>query len=154
VYAENLALHSFVRWLVVALGLVVITRSARALCQGAPFTRTDERLAAAFMAAANTQFLLGVLLWFVTSPLPRVGLTHGLWRTPSLAFFVVAHPSAMVLALGVLHAGRGRLKRLPADVSRHRSWLKTVASAMLVVLIAIPWPALWPFGRPLWRGIS
>ncbi|MFM2416471.1 MAG: hypothetical protein RL385_1194 [Pseudomonadota bacterium] len=153
-YLVNLVGHSFVRWLVLALGFAVVLRSGSALWRGAPFTRADTRLASAFVAAADTQLLLGLGLWFITSPLPDVAFRTGVLHDPSLFFFALAHPSLMTLSLALLHVGRVKLRRTEGDRARHRTWLRYVASAMLLVACAVPWPRIWAFGRPLWRSFE
>ena len=67
-YPVILAIHSLLRWLVVAFGVAAIVKAAAGLSGGTPPTRRDNMLGAGFTGAIDLQMLLGLLLYLVLSP--------------------------------------------------------------------------------------
>ncbi len=64
-------------------------------------------------------------------------------------FWVVEHPTAMLLALVLTHVGRARVRRTDDGALRHRRAAWFFGLAILLVLLGLPWP--WsPVARPLW----
>lgn len=151
-YATILLLHSWLRWGVVGLALLCIGRAAQGWRQLRPFDQRDARRLRLLVAAVDTQLLLGLLLYAVLSPISAAGFTDlgAAMGNSVLRYFVLEHPLAMLLGAAALHVGSARARRWHADPRRHRAVLRTVAAALLCVLIGIPWPGL-PYVRPLLR---
>lgn len=149
-YAVVLLLHSWVRYLVLGFGLWVLVLAVRGW-RGGAWSERDERVQVRFLAVLDTQFLLGLVLYFLLSPITDAALDDlgAAMKDPHLRFFGVEHIATMVLAVAAAHIGRDRAKRKPLGARA-----KTVAIAMLVwlvlTLVAIPWPGL-DIGRPLFR---
>jgi hypothetical protein len=144
--------HSWLRWLVLALVAAVTARSLAGWRRGRAWTRADERLHVAQIAAADLQLALGLALYLLLSPLPRALLAdvaEGM-KQPALRFFGLEHPTAMLVALIALHIGRWRSKRARDGRARHRRTFVAGAVALLVIGAAIPWPGS-RHGRPLLR---
>src|SRR5690606_6694472 len=107
---------------------------------------------AALIQAFDVQVLLGLLLYLVFSPWPRVlwadfgaGVKHAQVR-----FFGMEHVTLMLLVVAVLHVTRLRSKRLSPGL-RHKRVFRGTLLALMMLLAAIPWPGL-EHGRPLFRG--
>lgn len=149
-YAAILMVHSWLRWGVLALGLLCAVHAARAWKQRAPFQPADARRLTLFVAAVDTQVLLGLLLYLWLSPITPLAFADlgAAMHNAVLRFFVLEHPLAMLIGAAVLHVGSVRARRLGATAPRHRAVLRTVATALLCFLIGIPWPGL-PYVRPL-----
>lgn len=143
-YTAVLFAHSWLRWVVLALALWVFVRAVR----GTDWRAGDAKRAKAFVGLADLQMLFGLLLWVWLSP-----ITIAAWKArfgePVLFVFGLAHPTLMAIAVTVLHAGMGRLERVPVE-RKHRVLAKTVGAWLVIVALAIPWPFL-PWGRPLAR---
>lgn len=149
VYLTILTLHSWVRWLVVIAGALAVLR---ALGGGTrPWTSSDERAGFWFTMLLDLQVLLGLLLYVWLSP-----ITHEAFRdvgaamkSSSLRFWAVEHIFGMLLALGLAHVGRVRIRR--ADMpGRRRLAAIFFGLALVAVLASIPWPGM-PNARPLLR---
>lgn len=155
-YAIVLLVHSYMRWLLLALGLLSLTRALPGWASGSPFTRRDELLASVLVGAADLQLLLGLVLFLWLSPLPAavfaVGLRAALGE-PSLRFFGVLHPLAMIAGIVFLHGARVRSRRAHGDTERHRVMALGQLAWLMLVALAIPWPNL-SVGRPLLRGVD
>jgi hypothetical protein len=103
------------------------------------------------MLAVNWQFTLGVIMYFFLSPFSHAffaNVSLG-YSEPTLRFFGLEHPIAMLTAVSLVHLGRERSQRATGR-DRHRSAFRWTLAAVLVFAIAIPWPFL-KYGRPLLR---
>lgn len=151
-YLFVLYLHSYLRWGVLALAAIASSISAAGWVRGGEWTRANERLHVAFVAAIDAQFTLGALLYLWLSPYVRAFYAGpgSAMKDATLRFFGVEHVFSMVIAVSIIHIARVRSKRLATPALRHRRVLLTTLAAVVVILIAIPWPFL-PYGRPLLR---
>jgi hypothetical protein len=151
-YNPVLLLHSWVRWLVLIAGLVLIVRSAMGLSGGKHWSALEERAALFFTVGLDVQFLLGLLLYGVLSPFVRLAMSDvgAAMRDGDLRFWLVEHLVGMLIALALAHVGRVRIRRAADDGSKHRQALIFMGIALAVILLSIPWPGM-PSGRPLLR---
>lgn len=150
-YSFLLFLHSWLRWLVLATGAVLLVRVATGASRRTAWEPRDQRAGAAFLAALDSQVLLGLVL-YVVSPLTPKSFDdlHVFMKVPTLRFFAVEHAVGMVLAAVAAHVGWARGRRSPSDDVRFKRVLVGVILAMLAILVSIPWPFL-PYGRSLVR---
>jgi hypothetical protein len=142
IYSTILLIHSWLRWAVLAAGL------AAALRGGSDRNDTGGKW---FTILLDVQFLLGLLLYFVLSPITGAALDDfgAAMRVPQLRFFAVEHTFGMVLALTLAHIGRGRVRKA-APERRGRTALIFYGLALVIIIASIPWPGM-PAGRPLFR---
>jgi hypothetical protein len=153
IYGLVLLGHSWLRWLVLALGLALLLVALRGSGRAPPdWSNGPERLRRGFLGALDTQMLLGIALYAVLSPLPRTGLSDiaGAMANPILRFYTVEHVVGMVVGIAVAHAGSSRAMRWDG-ARRYRTLLLTQVLWLLITLASIPWPEL-PYGRPLLRA--
>lgn len=152
-YRLVLSLHSDLRWVVIALGLAALTRAVLGLRRRAPWRRSDDRVVRAFLAALDTQVLLGVVLWLLWSPFAQAfrEAPGAAMRDSEVRFWGMEHQVGMALAFIAAHAGHVLGRRRGEAWQRHR----TVAIALLVwallVASSFPWPGT-RHGRPLVRA--
>jgi len=142
IYSITLIVHSWLRWAVLAAGL------AAALRGGSDRNDTAGKW---FTILLDVQVLLGLLLYFVLSPITGAALADfgAAMGVTQLRFFAVEHTFGMVLATVVAHIGRGRVRKA-APGKRGRTALIFYGLALLIILASIPWPGM-PAGRPLFR---
>jgi hypothetical protein len=152
-YALVLFVHSWLRWLVLFALLGGLVRFGAGLGSRRAWTKTDKRWLTIATAALDTQMLLGVLLYFVLSPITPTSLDQLRAQMPvaPLRFFAVEHVTAMLLALIAAHVTAVRSKRAPDDRTRFRRAVIGFALTLLLVCVGIPWPGS-AAGRPLFRG--
>lgn len=151
-YSALLLVHSWLRWAVLALAVLV---PARALSRGrarAAWTAGDRRLSVIFTALLDTQVLVGLGLYFGLSPVtPRSMAAFGAaMKLAPARFFAVEHLFAMIFALVAAHVGVASAKRAEQDEAKHRRLAIGVGLALLAILAGIPWPGM-PYARPLFR---
>ena len=140
-YEIALLVHSWLRWAVLAAGVAAIVGGS---------TR-EERAGKWFTILLDTQMLLGLLLYFVLSPITRAALQDfgGAMGAPQLRFFAVEHVFGMVIAIVLAHVGRGKVRKA-APERKARTAAIFYGLALVAILASIPWPGM-PAGRPLFR---
>ncbi|PYR56269.1 MAG: hypothetical protein DMF85_17130 [Acidobacteria bacterium] len=149
-YAATLAVHSWLRWVVLVLGVFAIVRAASA-ARARRWTSADDRASRWFTLAFDVQFLVGLLLYLALSPITHAAMRDfgGAMHTASLRYWAVEHPFGMIAGLALAHVGRARLRRQPPE-RRGRTALIFFILAVILAAASIPWPAM-SNGRPLIR---
>jgi hypothetical protein len=143
-YTTVLAVHSWIRWIALLLGLLATFAALR--------NRPTEQWGLLFMMALDVQMLLGLTLYLVLSPFTAQALKNfaGAMKDPALRFWAVEHPATMMVAVVVVHVGRvlGRTARTPE--SRRTREIVCFGLATILMAVGIPWPGM-ANGRPLFR---
>ena len=149
-----LALHSWVRWLVLLSLVAAIFRAWRGYRQQAKFTKTDNSLRHWTATFAHIQLVLGILVYSY-SP-----LTQYFWKNKAAAihnlpvsFFSLIHLLLMLTAIVVLTIGSALAKRKPTDAEKFKTMLLWFSIALLLIFLAIPWPFSPLATRPLLRTL-
>lgn len=152
-HAIVLFLHSYQRWLVLGLALAVTVRTLATLRSTRPWSTSEDRLHAAFVWSMRIQFILGVLLYVVLSPITDAFFENvrGSMKVTELRFFGLEHVVMMLLAVGIADTGRARSKRIPEPHLRRRRVCLTSGIPLLLMLASVPWPFM-PTKRPLLRS--
>jgi hypothetical protein len=150
-YAFVLLGHSWLRYLVLGLGLAVLALAVRGVSSRAAWSARDERFHKWFVGALDAQFTLGALLYLWLSPITWAAFSDfgAAMKNPQLRFFGLEHALTMFIAVAVAHIGRTRSRR-KEGLARHRAVLIFQVFWLLLTLAAIPWPML-DVGRPLFR---
>ena len=150
-YTTALFVHSWLRWVVLILGLVA---AGRALTAGRrQWTRIDHQIGLFFGISFDIQMLIGLILYFLLSPFTREALQDvgAAMKNSGLRFWAVEHPFGMFVALALVHIGNARIRKTydctTASIASPRS---SSTLALLIMLLTIPWPGL-ANGRPLFR---
>ena len=151
-YGIVLLLHSLMRWAVLLTGLFAAARGISGWRSHRPWTLPDERAGFWFILCLDLQFLLGLLLYGLLSPITHAAFQDfGAAMQDSIArFWAVEHVVGMVIGIALAHIGRSRVHKTGNDVRRHRLAATFFTLALVVILASIPWPNL-PHGRPLLR---
>ncbi len=108
------------------------------------------------MVAAHITLLLGILQVFVgrygilTTELPE-GVT--VMKDKFYRFFWVEHPLMMIIAIVLITLGRGMSKKAVPDTVKFKKAFWFFIFALIIILIAVPWPFREGVARPLFPGI-
>jgi hypothetical protein len=154
-YAFTLLIHSYLRWIVLALAVVVVLRCIAGWLQAREWMRLDERLHVAFVSSVDAQMLVGIVLYAFLSPISGAMIhdTSSAMHDPVARFFGLEHLVGMIVVVALVHIGRARSRKAATPKLRHRSaWIFTLI-ALVVMLLSIPWPGL-SYARPLLRGVA
>jgi hypothetical protein len=151
-YGTVLVLHSLIRWAVLLTGLFAAARGLSGWRSRRPWTLSDERAGFWFLMTLDLQFLLGLLLYGVLSPITWAAFHDmgGAMKDSIARFWVVEHAFGMIVAIALAHIGRARVHKTGYDGRRHKLAAIFFTLALLVILASIPWPSL-AHGRPLLR---
>jgi hypothetical protein len=149
-YGVILILHSWTRWLVLASAVATLVVAIQGRATGREWTKIDQRLSRLFISALDLQVGLGLLLYFVLSPIVPKTLSgfKAAMHVSALRFFAVEHITMMILALIAAHASATYGRKAPSARARQARIAWGVALTLLLICAAIPWP--WTAaGRPL-----
>jgi hypothetical protein len=151
-YASTLLVHSWLRWAVLALGVWAVVRAFSGVSGQRPWSAADAAAGRWFSTALDAQLLLGIALYGFLSPITTqaFGDMGAAMRNATLRFWAVEHLAMMIAAVALVHVGRVRSRRVPADQSKHLNAAIFFTMAMLAILTSIPWPFM-SVGRPLLR---
>jgi len=151
-YPTVLLLHSWLRWVVILLGLVATIRAIAGASSRRPWLPMDDRISKLFARTLDLQMLLGLLLYFVFFPLTKKALGDfaAAMPDPLMRFWAVEHWFGMVIGIALVHVGIARAGRAADGPRKHRILAIFFVLAMIAILAAIPWPGR-PYGRPLIR---
>jgi hypothetical protein len=150
-YPIALLLHSWVRWAVLAMLIVVVVRAWQGRTGFGAWLPLDERMHTALVGVVDLQFMLGLWLYgaspFARAFLGDLGTTI---HNRELRFFGLEHVTMMLIAVALVHVGRARSKAVTDERLRFRRVFSWTAAALFCVLASIPWP-VFPVARPLFR---
>jgi hypothetical protein len=151
-YPIALAVHSWLRWPVLAAGLWLLVVAFTGWRSGAPWSPSRARLRDVFARTMGVQVLLGLALYLIWSPVPSAAWSDigAAMKDPVLRFFGVEHIFAMLVAMVTVEVMGARAKRCQSAADTHRLIFIAQCVWLVLVLAAIPWPAL-DVGRPLFR---
>jgi hypothetical protein len=112
-YSATLLLHSWVRWAVILFGLIAIWRAIDGVRSRRAWLPGDDRVCKIFLGALDLQMLLGLLLYFVFSPLTKAALGDfaGAMKDPLMRFWAVEHAFGMIIGVALAHVGMSRARR-------------------------------------------
>ena len=149
-YGLTLTPHSLVRWVVILAGLFAALRGLAGWLGRKPWTIDDDRTGRVFVISFDTQILIGLVMYVFVSPITTSAFQNmgGAMQNAGVRFWVVEHPTAMILGLALAHIGRVRVTRAEDAALKHRRAAIYFGLALLLVLLGSPWP-FTPVARPL-----
>ena len=131
-----LALHSFLRWVVLVIAVVALVRNGLGWLQSRSFGSFDRSLMRSFSYLLLVQAALGIIFL--------------------VAYFDVRqfeHALPMLLVVGVPHMAAGRVRKAADDRARHRlSFLFMLAALLLIVVGVTALAGGW--SRNAWLNLS
>ena len=104
-----------------------------------------------FMLSMDIQLLVGLGLYFSGVWFERLKHLGDNMKDASLRFFTIEHEVMMIVAWILVHAGRVMVKKAPASSAKFKRSLIFFGIALLLILIAMPWPFREAVARPWFR---
>ncbi|MBX7234631.1 MAG: hypothetical protein K1X65_09625 [Caldilineales bacterium] len=143
-YDFLLTLHSLLRWVVVIAAVLAVVRGFLGWSGKRPWSGLDDRLGLIFTISLDVQVLLGLLLYFVLSPITRAALSNlsAAMSNDVTRFFLAEHFPLMLIAVVLAHIGRSRARKAADNQKKFRQTAIWFGIALLLILAAIPWPFL------------
>jgi hypothetical protein len=150
-YSVVLTIHSWMRWLTLALAAAATFNATRYPTDGSK--RLPGRWWDTFlMLAVDLQVFVGLVLYFGLSPFTKEAMANVslAMSNPALRFWAVEHAGGMFLSVLLVRMGRVLAANAKTAVAARNRRLTCFAIATLGMLLSIPWPGL-ANGRPLFR---
>jgi hypothetical protein len=151
-YTTVLLVHSWLRWAVLLFGLLALVRAIMGSTARRPWGPLDDRVGLAFIIAIDVQILLGLLLYFVLSPITEAAMADfgAAMGNSVLRFWAVEHVFGTVIGAFLAHRGRARVRKMTDPIRKHKAAAVFIVLALVAILASIPWPGT-PNARPLFR---
>ena len=129
--------HSGLRWLALGLLVFAVLNALMKMMGNKSFTAQDGKINFLTPRAMEIQFLLGIILYFVSGRVLAIGDAMG---DATNRFFALEHPVAMIIAVGLVAVGSARVKKAEDSKARFRTTLIFFGLALVITLAMIPWP--------------
>ena len=144
--------HSYLRWLVLISLLLSISRAWRGRSFNSAFSKRDDALRHWTATIAHIQLVIGMLV-YLQSPLVKHFMKNfeASRENLELLFYGLIHGLLMIIAIVVLSMGSAFAKRKATDREKFQTMLIWYSLALIIILIAIPWPFSPLANRPLFR---
>lgn len=133
-YQGLLFAHSYNRYIVLILLVVVIITSLAGLVSKKPYTNTDNKLSLFLFIATHLQFLLGLILYFVS---PFVQFSGEAMKNPQMRYWLVEHNTAMIIAVVFITLARSTSKKMTEANAKHKRMFIFNLIALLIILFTI-----------------
>jgi hypothetical protein len=141
VYPIVLASHNVMRWVVVLSAIIALFAAYRGWLKRLEWTRPNQLIGMVFTSSLDVQLLLGLLLYFVFSPITRTGLQNlsAVMMNPDLRFFVLEHFGLMLVAVICAHLGSILSKKAEPSGRKHRLAAIWFTLSLILIFLGIPW---------------
>lgn len=151
-YPTLLALHSLVRWLVLASLIFSMFRSYRGWLTNAEFTGFDNSVRHWTATIAHVQLVLGLCLYFV-SPIIDYFLHNfkDAVHLREIRFFGMEHSLMMLIAILIITFGSAKARRQKTDAKKFKTMALWFSIGFLTILSSIPWAFSPLTSRPNFR---
>ena len=126
--------HSGLRYLVLVLLLVVIVRSIASFFRNKSFSQLDNALSLGLLITTHIQFLLGLVLYFVS---PSVKFNENTMKDSVLRYWAVEHLVGMLIAVVLITIARSTAKRMTQSLAKHKRLAIFNSIALLIIIATI-----------------
>lgn len=149
-YPIILATHNIFRWIALILAIVATVGAFLGWFGKRQWSERDRKIGSFFGIAMDIQLLLGLILYFVYSPLTRTALADmgAAMGVRDLRFFAIEHAFYMILAVVFAHLGSILARRAPDSKAKFQRAAIFFGLSLLLILLGIPW------ARPLFPGLG
>lgn len=146
-----LILHDLTRWLILVSGLLVTFLALKGYLAKTSFGKVTNLSGLIFMIFMDIQIIFGLLLYFNNGWFEKLKHLNVYIKDTNQRFFTLEHWLFMLIAWILVHAGRNAVKSAKDPVAKNKKSLIYFGIAILLILIAIPWPFRAELGRPWMR---
>ena len=142
-YSTIQELHSYMAFAVLGLLLIAALNAFTGLAAKRPFLKKDKQIALIALAFAHTQFVIGVILLFMSPYLEAVKASGmgAAMKDSTLRLYVVEHPLVNIIALTIITIGWSKHKRATDDTAKFKKIAYMYAIGLVLLLSRIPWSA-------------
>lgn len=151
-YEFVLTLHSWLRWIVLLLGILAISGNYKGWKASLPYVGMNKKLNTWFIASLHTQLVLGLLLYFSLSPMMKNIFADfgGSMKMAELRFWSVEHLMGMVIGIAIAQIGSIKARQRETDALKYKTAFVWFSIAFIIILLMIPF-GIWNVDRPWLR---
>jgi hypothetical protein len=151
-YSLLIFIHSWLRWILLLLGLFVIIRSYAGWFGKKNYLKSDRSISLVLISLFHTQLILGLLLYFFYSPVVHSAFQNfgAAMKDSQLRYWAVEHLFIMIFSVIIAQFGHIRIKKTHAALSKHRNAAIYYTMAFILIVSRIPWAQT----NRLFRGIA
>jgi hypothetical protein len=151
-YAFILALHSLIRWFVLASLLFALYRAYAGWLGNKVYSKFDDRVRVITATIAHIQLTVGLWLYFI-SPIANYFISHfkEAVHERQIRFFGMEHVTMMLIGITLITIASAKAKRKTIDQDKFKTMAIWLTIALLVILSSIPWSFSPLISRPLFR---
>jgi hypothetical protein len=124
--------HSGLRWIVLILLLAAIVKAFSGKNSGKEYGEGDRKLNLFAMISFHTQYLLGLILIFVSE---RMAASDYLFKK-----ILMEHLTLMTVAFVLITIGHSKAKKAVTSKGKFAKIATFYTIALVLILAAIPWP--------------
>lgn len=135
-YNGLLHAHSGLRWIVLILMIAAIFNAFSKKKNGS-WQGKDKKLAMFAMTSLHLQFVLGLVLYFISE---KVQFVEGFMQNPVYRFYAVEHITIMLVAIALVSIGYSKSKKATEDARKFGAIATFYLIGFLLILAGIPWP--------------
>jgi len=139
-YEILLTTHSWIRWIILLLALIVIIKSFAGWRGNKPYGKGDNGLSAAFIGTLHLQLLIGLILYFFFSPITQAAFQDfgGAMNVAAQRYWAVEHIFAMIIGVTIAQIGRTKSKKANIDKQKFKIAFIYYLIAIIIMLSRIP----------------
>jgi len=146
-----LVIHNLLRWLILLFGFWAVLNAISGLAGNKVYTPSAGRSNFFFMLSMDIQLLVGLTLYFSGEWFERLKHLGDNMKDPTLRFFTMEHEVMMIIAWILVHVGKVLVKKAFTSKVKYKKSLIFFGIALLLILIATPWPFREAVARPWFR---
>jgi hypothetical protein len=140
-YEILLFAHSWFRWITLILFAVILFNSLQGMSGGKEYLKKDKTLTTSLVGTLHLQLLIGLLLYFVYSPITTTAMENMkmAMKVGAVRYWAVEHISIMIVAVIVAQIGSIRVKKTSVDKKKFKLQAIFFSIALILILSRIPW---------------
>ena len=140
-YSTVIFIHSWLRWVILILFVVSIVKSLSGLVGQKEYGKSDNALAASLVGTLHLQALLGLILYFVLSPITTsaFGGEVSPMKDAGIRYWAVEHIFMMIVAVVVAQVGRSKAKKSEDAMAKFKTQAIFFSIALVLILSRVPW---------------
>ena len=133
-YNGLLFTHSYLRYIVLVLLIVLIVTSLIGMVNRKPFTNSDNKMSLFLFIATHLQLLIGLILFFVS---PVVQFSGDAMKNPVTRYWLVEHNTAMLIAIVFITLARTTSKKMTDSQAKHKRLFIFNLIALVIIVLTI-----------------
>ncbi len=140
-YPFTLFLHSWLRWALLILALIVIFKSFYGWLGKKEYGKIDNTSSIILVSLFHLQLVIGLILYFFLSPMTLSAFRDfgAAMKDNQLRYWAVEHIFIMILSITIAQIGRIKIKKAHSSKNKFRNSAIYFSMALVLILSRIPW---------------